>query len=190
VDEDDLLTRIQRRGRLYGRSQSRRAVCAVVESLGECLSARAYQMITAPLPDEIRRLLTRPAALGREPSGPTCRAFLARLGTRLCTDGPDVPFLARVVLEELNAARRVITPVAFAHLVAPDLRPLLSARPTGGTAGEPVLAPRRIIRVPSAPGLPATPGRLAAPGLPAAPGRLAAPVLPAAPDRTAGRVVA
>src|SRR5689334_7901363 len=45
------------------------------------------------------------------------------------TEGPDVTFLARVVLTELNAARRVITPAAFAHLVVADLRPLLSARP-------------------------------------------------------------
>jgi hypothetical protein len=72
-------------------------------------------------------------------------------------------FTARVVLEELNATGRVITPARFAHLVAADLRPLLCARRAPVTATETNPAPRRVIRVTPAPVRPATTPPVASP---------------------------
>jgi hypothetical protein len=101
------------------------------------------------LPAEVRDRLAQPAVRSATP--PTCRGFLTRIGRRLHLDGPDVAFTARVVLEQLNAARRVLTPAAFAHLVAPDLRALVCARPAGQPVGDQLAPPRRVIRVPAAP---------------------------------------
>jgi uncharacterized protein (DUF2267 family) len=148
VDEDDLLARVQQRGRLHGRNESRRAVCAVVEALGEFLSARAFHLIAEPLPDDVRRRLRRPDAT-TPPLKPTCRTFLTTIGSCLLADGPDAAFTARVVLEELNATGRVITPARFAHLVATDLRPLLCARRAPAAVNDANPAPRRLIRVPT-----------------------------------------
>jgi uncharacterized protein (DUF2267 family) len=150
VDDDDLLARVQQRARLHGRNESRRAVCAVVEALAEFLSSRSFHLLAEQLPEEIRRRLVKPAAGLRPMTAPNCRSFLSRVGRRLLIDGPDAAFTARVVLEQLNATRRVITPAAFAHLVAPDLRPLLCARPAPQLLDEKSPAPRRVIRVPAA----------------------------------------
>jgi uncharacterized protein (DUF2267 family) len=173
VDDEDLLARVQHRGRLHGRNESRRAVCAVVEALGEFLSDRAFHLIAGLLPDEARRRLRRPGRTGLPAAAPTCRTFLSAVGNRLFLDGPDAAFTARVVLEELNATGRVIVPARFAHLVAADLRPLLCARPATPAADETNPAPRRVIRVSPAPSRPAPPTARPAPPE-------AGPVLPAA----------
>jgi len=180
VDDEDLLARIQIRGRFHGRNESRRAVIAVVETLGEFLSARAFHLLTEQLPHPVRHRPSTTAAV------PTCRTFLARIADRLLLDGPDAAFTARVVLEELNASGRVITPARFAHLVAPDLRPLLCARRAPVAATETNPAPRRVIRVSPAPHRPAAATATAAPtGTPSSPTRTvnARPVL-ASPSPT------
>jgi hypothetical protein len=145
VDDEDLLARVQHRGRLHGPNESRRAVRAVVEALGEFLSARAFHLLSEHLPIPVRH---RPAMAG---TVPTSRTFLAGIAQRLLLDGPDAAFTTRIVLEELNATGRVITPGRFAHLVASDLRPLLCARRAPVTADETNPAPRRVIRVSPAP---------------------------------------
>jgi uncharacterized protein (DUF2267 family) len=127
VDDDDLLIRVQRRGRLHGRHESRRTVCGVLEALGDILPTRALDLLTPQLPDDVRGRLPR-----RRPRDvpATCRAFLDRVATILDVEQPENAFRARVVLEQLNASLRVINPAAFTHLVAADLRPLLrSGRP-------------------------------------------------------------
>jgi uncharacterized protein (DUF2267 family) len=145
VDDDDLLARVQSRGRLHGRNESCRAVRVVVEALGEFLSARAFHLLADQLPADVRRRLVKPTLPVRTM---TASHFVARIGRRLLVDGPDAAFTARIVLEELNAGRPVITPAAFAHLVAPDLRPLLCARP----AADQLPLPRRFIRGPGSRG--------------------------------------
>ena len=182
VDDDDLLARIQLRGRLPGRNESRRAVHAVVEALGELLTPRALHLIAEQLPADVRRRLPRPAEVARPVPPPTCRSFLARVGGRLHLEGPDAAFTARIVLEQLNATRRVITPAAFAHLVAPDLRPLLSAKPA--PVADQLPPPRRLIRVAPTPTRPGTPARKTAPTLKTTPARNTAP------EGLPGRVVA
>ncbi|MEV6846426.1 DUF2267 domain-containing protein [Actinoplanes sp. NPDC051411] len=162
VDDEDLLARVQHRGRLHGRNESRRAVCAVVEALGEFLSARAFHLLAEQLPLPVRH---RPPA---DPAVPTSRTFLAGIARRLLMDGPDAAFTARIVLEELNATGRVITPARFAHLVAPDLRPLLGARRAPVTASETNPAPRRVIRVTPAPVRPVTARPATPPAVPTA----------------------
>ena len=186
MDVDDLLARIQQRGRLHGRNESRRAVCAVVETLGEFLSVRAFHLLAEQLPEDIRRQVVKPTDPVRPVTAPTCRTFLSRIERRLYVDGPDATFTARVVLEQLNATRRVITPAAFAHLVAPDLRPLLSARPLPEPPADQLPSPRRLIRVPSTTArptpvpLPATAARPApAPATPARPALAATRPVPA-----------
>jgi uncharacterized protein (DUF2267 family) len=149
VDDEDLLARVQQRGRLHGRNEALRAVGAVVEALGEFLSPRSFHLLTEQLPAAVRH---RPAVAA---APPTTRAFLAGIAARLFMDGPDAAFTARIVLEELNATGRVITPARFAHLVAADLRPLLCARRAPVTATETNPAPRRVIRVTPAPARPA-----------------------------------
>jgi hypothetical protein len=151
VDDEDLLARVQHRGRLHGRNESRRAVRAVVEALGEFLSARAFHLLAEQLPIPVRHLPPPNATV------PTARTFLAGIAGRLLLDDPDAAFTTRIVLEELNATGRVITPARFAHLVAPDLRPLLGARRAPVTASEANPAPRRVIRVTPAPNRPMTP---------------------------------
>jgi hypothetical protein len=182
VDDEDLLARVQHRGRLHGRNESRRAVCAVVEALGEFLSDRAFHLIAGLLPDEARRRLRRPGRTGLPAATPTCRTFLSAVGTRLFLDGPDAAFTARVVLEQLNATGRVVVPARFAHLVAADLRPLLCARPAPLPADDTNPAPRRVIRVSPAPSRPApahpAPAHPAPPTARPAPPE-AGPVLPA-----------
>lgn len=127
MDDDDLLARVQRRGRLHGRHESCRTVCGVLAALGDILPARAVDLLTPQLPDDVRGLLP-PRQCRAVPA--TCRAFLDRVSAILYVEQPENAFRARVVLEELNATLRVITPAAFSHLVAPDLRPLLrSAHP-------------------------------------------------------------
>jgi hypothetical protein len=184
VDDEDLLARVQQRGRLHGLNESRRAVCAVVEALGEFLSPRAFHLLIEQLPDDVRHRVRRSEV---SVLAPTSRAFLAGIAARLFQDGPDATFTARIVLEELNATGRVITPARFAHLVAADLRPLLCARRAPVTADLDNPAPRRLIRVGpaparlAAPARPATPARPAATARPATPGRPATPARPATP---------
>jgi uncharacterized protein (DUF2267 family) len=124
MDDDDLLTRVQRRARLHGRRESRRTVCGVLQALGDILPGRALDLLAPELPGEISGLPPR-RELGTAPA--TCRAFLDRVSTILYVDQPENAFLARVVLEQLNATLRVISPAAFTHLVDADLRPLLRA---------------------------------------------------------------
>jgi hypothetical protein len=177
VDED-LLARVQQRGRLHGPNESRRAVCAVVEALGEFLSPRAFHLLTEQLPDDVRHRVRRSEV---SVLAPTLRAFLAGIAVRLFLDGPDAAFTARIVLEELNATGRVITPARFAHLVAADLRALLCARRAPVAVDQANPAPRRLIRVGPAPARLATPARPATPGRPATP----APTAVAASSATA-----
>lgn len=141
MDDEDLLARVQQRGRLHGRNESRRALRAVVEALGEFLSPRAFHLLAEQLPIPVDH---RPAVAG---TPPTSRGFLAGIARRLHMDGPDTAFTTRVILEELNATGRVITPARFVHLVAADLRPLLSACRAPVVATETNPAPRRVIRV-------------------------------------------
>ncbi|MET0418772.1 MAG: DUF2267 domain-containing protein [Actinoplanes sp.] len=130
MGQDDLLARVQRNGRLYGPNESRRAICAVVDVLGELLPEPAYRRLVASLPADIRQRLPWTGA-GRFLPVAGVRAFVARLVDRLHTDGPDAAFLARVVLTQLNADG--YGPAALAPLVPADLRPLLRA-------GAPVIA--------------------------------------------------
>jgi hypothetical protein len=175
VDDEDLLARVQHRGRLHGRNESRRAVRAVVEAIGEFLSPRAFHLLADQLPVAVRH---RPVAAG---SLPSCRSFLAGIAGRLLMDGPDAAFTTRVILEELNATGRVITPARFAHLVAADLRPLLCARRAPVTADETNPAPRRVIRVTPAPLRPAAGPAPSRPAATPAPIRSSAnPAVPAA----------
>ncbi|MFI6076509.1 DUF2267 domain-containing protein [Actinoplanes sp. NPDC051343] len=145
MNDEDLLARVQHRGRLHGRNEARRAVCAVVEALGEFLSPRAFHLLTDQLPDPVRHLVRDSASSVM--ARPDARTFLAGIAARLLMEGPDAAFTTRIILEELNATGRVITPARFAHLVEADLRPLLCARRAPITADETNPAPRRIIRV-------------------------------------------
>jgi uncharacterized protein (DUF2267 family) len=128
MNQDDLLTRIQKSGRLHGRNESRRVTATVLGVLSELLPAPAYRRLTAALPEDLRQRLP-PAVPGRIVEIVDCRRFLARIADRLLTDGGDAAFLARVVLAELNAAERGISPAELAHLVPMDLRPLFRSRP-------------------------------------------------------------
>ncbi|MEV6349542.1 DUF2267 domain-containing protein [Actinoplanes sp. NPDC051851] len=140
MTQDDLLARIQLRGRLHGRNESRRVAAAVLTVLGELLPAPAYRRLIDPLPGEVRHRLPEPDTsriveivdLGR---------FLTRIAERLYVDGPDGAFLTRVVLGELNTAGFPVGPADVAHLVSADLRPLLRSRaPT--TTETPTIARR------------------------------------------------
>ena len=130
MDHDDLLARIQRSGRLPGRNESRRVACGVLTVLSELLPAPSYRRLTALLPEDVRQRLPRPGA-GRIIHVLDCRGFVARVADRLMADGPDAAFLARVVLQQLNAIGHGVTPAALAHLVPADLRPLFGVRPDG-----------------------------------------------------------
>jgi uncharacterized protein (DUF2267 family) len=145
VDEDDLLARVQGRARLYGRNESRRAVCAVVAALDGFLPARAVHQITAQLPVGVRRALPPPSSADphHKPNA-GCRGFLARIAERLFVDGPNAAFLARAVFEQLNATTGRNRPATFAQLACPDLRPLLCARvESDSPAADP--APKRAV---------------------------------------------
>jgi uncharacterized protein (DUF2267 family) len=158
VDEDDLLTRVQRVARLHGRNESRRVVCGVLQALGDVLPGRAMDLLLGQLPADIADRLRR---RDRHATPADCRAFLHRVATILYVEQPENAFLARVVLEQLNTTLRVITPAGFSHLVAADLRPLLgSGRPTpdrgepvrsAATATVPVEQLAGLLPVPSAP---------------------------------------
>ncbi|GIF09002.1 DUF2267 domain-containing protein [Actinoplanes siamensis] len=138
MDQDDLLTRIQKSGRLHGRNESRRITATVLGALSELLPASAYRRLTAALPEELRQRL--PAAeIGRIVEIVDCRRFLTRIADRLYADGGDAAFLVRVVLSELNEGAGGVSPAELAHLVPMDLRPLFRSRPlipwVAGTAG-------------------------------------------------------
>ncbi len=129
MDEDELLARVQSRARLYGRNESRRAVCAVVAALDGALPARAVRQITAQLPAGVRRALPQPSsAHPHDKPDAGCRGFLTRIAELLFVDGPNAAFLARAVFEQLNATATRNGPAAFAQTACPDLRPLLCAR--------------------------------------------------------------
>ncbi|WP_430783664.1 DUF2267 domain-containing protein [Actinoplanes sp. G11-F43] len=130
MDIDVLLADVERRARLHGRRESLRVVNGVVGVLSDVLPVRALELLTPHLPAEVRAGL---AGRSRVETAATCRAFLERVSTILHAESPDNAFLARVVLEQLNGSLRVISPAAFAHLVAADLRPLmLAGRPASG----------------------------------------------------------
>ncbi|WP_067499007.1 DUF2267 domain-containing protein [Actinoplanes sp. TFC3] len=127
MEIDALLASVERRARLHGRRESLRVVSGVTGALTDVLPPRAAELLAPHLPTEI---LARLDGRLRLEAPATCRAFLGRITSILYVDQPDNAFLARVVIEQLNASLRVISPAAFAHLVAPDLRPLLrSGRP-------------------------------------------------------------
>jgi uncharacterized protein (DUF2267 family) len=125
MDGQDVLARIQERGRLYGINQTRRAVHGVLGVLADLLPTPAFRRLTAHLPADVRPPV--PSGEGRPIEVLTCRAFITRLATRLHLEEPDAAFLARVVFEQLNTAAEGASPATVAHLVAADLRPLLSA---------------------------------------------------------------
>ncbi|WP_436530709.1 DUF2267 domain-containing protein [Actinoplanes sp. HUAS TT8] len=144
MDQHDLLTRIQRSGRLHGRNESRRVTATVLGVLSELLPASAYRRLTAHLPEDLRRTLPRPES-DRIVEIVDCRRFLDRVADRLYTDGGDAAFLVRAVLSELNATAdsahllprpvapypvpRAVSPAEVAHLVPTDLRALFRSRP-------------------------------------------------------------
>ena len=128
MDQDDLLARIQRNGRLHGRNESRRVTVTVLGVMRELLPASAYRRLTGPLPEELRQRLPLPEP-GRIVEIVDCRRFLSRIADRLYADGADAAFLTRVVLAELNSAVRGVTPAELAHLVPTDLRALFRSRP-------------------------------------------------------------
>ncbi|GLY07829.1 hypothetical protein Acsp01_82080 [Actinoplanes sp. NBRC 101535] len=99
-------------------------VTGVLGALADVLPERASELLSPHLPAELRAGLSGRA---RVETPASCRAFLDRVTAILYVEQPDNAFLARVVLEHLNAALPVISPAAFAHLVAADLRPLLLA---------------------------------------------------------------
>jgi uncharacterized protein (DUF2267 family) len=125
MDGQDLMARIQERGRLHGTNQTRRAVQGVLGVLQDMLPAPAFRRLTAHVPAELHP--APPSAAVRPIEMLGCRAFVGRVAARLFLDEPDAAFLARVVFENLNAAASGTTPAAIAHLVAADLRPLLRA---------------------------------------------------------------
>jgi uncharacterized protein (DUF2267 family) len=128
MDQHDLLTRIQESGRLHGRNESRRVTATVLGVLSELLPATAYRRLIVNLPEDLRRALPVPET-NRIVEIVDCRRFLARVADRLYADSGDAAFLARVVLSELNAGERGVTPADLAHLVPMDLRPLFRSRP-------------------------------------------------------------
>jgi uncharacterized protein (DUF2267 family) len=118
----DVLAIVQERGRLHGPNETRRAVRAVVGVLADALPPPIFQRLVAHLPGTVR--------IGLPHSGvpvSSCRDFITRIGDRLLVDDPNAAFLARIVLEELNAVRHGHTPAQFAHLAPADMRPLLKA---------------------------------------------------------------
>lgn len=128
MDQHDLLSRIQKSGRLPGRNESRRVTATVLGVLSELLPSSAYRRMIAHLPEDLRRVLPVPEA-GRIVEIVDCRRFLTRVAERLFADSGDATFLARVVLSELNEGERGVPPVELAHLVPSDLRPLFRSRP-------------------------------------------------------------
>ncbi|WP_305785449.1 DUF2267 domain-containing protein [Symbioplanes lichenis] len=147
MEIDLLLAGVEQRARLHGRRESLRVVSGVTGALADVLPLRASELLAPHLPAELRvRLDTR----ARTETPATCRAFLGRVASILYVDQPTNAFLARVVLEHLNASLRVISPAAFAHLVAPDLRPLLLAGrpPVARTAPRPATLTTQL-RVPA-----------------------------------------
>lgn len=128
MEQHDLLTRIQKSGRLHGRNESRRVTATVLGVLSELLPVTAYRRLIVNLPEEIRGNLPKPET-DRIVEIVDCRRFLARVADRLFADSGDAAFLARVVLSELNAGERAVSPAALAHLVPMDLRPLFRSRP-------------------------------------------------------------
>jgi uncharacterized protein (DUF2267 family) len=128
----DLLVRVQQRARLHGPNETRRVVRAVVRALADVLPPPLYQRMTAHLPTEIRVGL--PTA-GTPVAG--CRDFLSRIGTGLFVDGPNAAFLARAVLEQLNAEGHPHVPASAAASAPADLRPLLTALPPSVTSPAP-----------------------------------------------------
>ncbi|MEU4690523.1 DUF2267 domain-containing protein [Actinoplanes sp. NPDC023714] len=148
MDIDALLAGVERGARLHGRRESLRAVNGVLGALADVLPPRAMELLGPHLPAEIGAGL---AARARTETPASCRAFLDRITAILYVDQPDNAFLARVVLEHLNTSLRVISPAAFAHLVAADLRPLLQAGRPAVARNQPVPAPLAgRIRVPAA----------------------------------------
>nr|GID85033.1 hypothetical protein Ade03nite_39570 [Actinoplanes derwentensis] len=93
-------------------------------ALADVLPPRASELLAPHLPAEIRTGLSGHA---RVETPAACRPFLDRVTALLFADQPDGAFLARVVLAHLNTSLHVISPAAFAHMVAADLRPLLLA---------------------------------------------------------------
>jgi hypothetical protein len=136
---------VQQRARLHGPNETRRAVQVVVGALAGVLPPPVYQRMTAHLPAEIRVGL--PAA-GTPVAG--CRDFLSRIGTGLLVDGPNAAFLARTVLEQLNAAGHRHVPASAAAFAPADLRPLLTALPPAPPLPVPPVV-RTIRRRPAAP---------------------------------------
>src|SRR6185436_3050029 len=119
MDQHDLLSRIQKSGRLHGRNESRRVTATVLGVMSELLPASAYRRLILTLPEDLRGQLPVPEA-GRIVEIIDCRRFLARVGERLYADGSDAAFLARVVLSELNTGERGVSPAELAHLVPMD----------------------------------------------------------------------
>lgn len=147
MDIDVLLAEVERKARLHGRRESLRVVNGVLGALADVLPERASELLAPHLPAELRTAL---AGRARVETPAICRAFLDRVTAIVYADKPDNAFLARVVLEHLNTSLRVISPAAFAHLVAADLRPLLLAgRPAVVRDVPAATPPASRIRVPA-----------------------------------------
>jgi uncharacterized protein (DUF2267 family) len=160
VRHADLLSEVQRRARLHGPNETRRAVCATLEALGDLVPGHLFAGLVEGLPAEIRSGLktngvtgeTRPlTAIGR-------RTFVDRIARRLYIEQPDAAFLARVVFGELNATPSGITPSLLCEAIGPtDLDALLRSGAPDSRAAQPLRVavitkrPERITRVISAP---------------------------------------
>ncbi|GAA1614530.1 DUF2267 domain-containing protein [Actinoplanes couchii] len=146
MEIDALLCNVERKARLHGRRESLRVVTGVLGAVTDVLPVRASELLAPHLPTEIRTGLARHT---RTETPASCRPFLERITALLYVDQPDNAFLARVALENLNASLHVISPAAFAHMVAADLRPLLLAGRPAVTRTQPAVAVTDRIRVPA-----------------------------------------
>jgi hypothetical protein len=142
MDRPDLLSRVQRRGRLYGRNESRRVIRAVIDILVEAVPVPQARRLAMRVATETGGGLPDAALSDDGPHNTECdcRAFITAVAQRLFTDEPNAAFLSRVVFGELNAAPHGITPAALTPSAPLDLRALLSAeaatesaRPSGPT---------------------------------------------------------
>jgi uncharacterized protein (DUF2267 family) len=129
MQHDEFIGLVQNRARLSNRGEAERACRATLETLGERVPEGLADKLAAQLPHEIGEHLRRTEVYGGTGTGERFgrHDFVERIAVRAGVDEPKAAYLARSVLEVVNAATQGKITEKVEESLPPDIRELLSA---------------------------------------------------------------
>jgi uncharacterized protein (DUF2267 family) len=135
MEHDEFIGRVQQQGRLSSMGDAERACRATLETLGERVPEGLVDNIAVQLPSEIADHLRRTEV--REQSGTHVqfgrRDFISRVAERAGVGNDQAAYIARAVLDALNAATEGGLMAKVTESLPADLREYVTPAPEPGS---------------------------------------------------------